>query len=63
MPGTHQPNPLNQARHWARRVKRNQSPAGKAHCVRRTLDALYASLPPCRDGHHPLDADRLKLEG
>lgn len=55
--------PINQARYWARRVKHKKTAPDKAQCVRRTLDALYRALPPCRDGHHPLDADRLKLEG
>lgn len=52
-----------QSKRWARRIARGQSAADKRRCVRRCLDALYAALPPKRDGSHPLDADRVKLEG
>jgi len=54
---------MSRAKRWARRVCGNQSEADKRRCVRRTLDALYSILPPKRDGSHPLDADKLKLEG
>lgn len=51
------------AKRWACRIARGQSAADKRRCVRRALDALYSTLPPKRDGTHPLDADHLKLEG
>lgn len=54
---------LVKAKRWACRVGREQSAADKRRCVRRTLDALYSILPPKLDGTHPLDAERLKLEG
>jgi hypothetical protein len=54
---------LLKAKRWARRVGGEQSKADKNRCVRRTLDALYSILPPKRDGTHPLDPEKMKLEG
>jgi hypothetical protein len=54
---------LRQARRWARRVAARQSGPDKRRCLRQALNALYSTLPPKRDGTHPLDAAALKLEG
>lgn len=51
------------AKRWACRVAAQQSLPDKNRCVRRMFEALYVTLPPKRDGSHPLDADNLKLEG
>lgn len=55
--------PLAKAKRWARRIAAARSAPDKRRCLRRCLDALYAALPPKRDGSHPLDSNNLKLEG
>lgn len=51
------------AMRFANRGAACKSEPDKRATWRQTVNALMSTLPPCRDGHHPLDADRLKLEG
>ena len=51
------------AKRWSRRVAAARSAPDQRRCVRQCLMALYSTLPPKRDGSHPLDAQQLKLEG
>lgn len=54
---------LKRAKRWSRRISAARFRPDKLRCLRQCLNALYSMLPPKLDGSHPLDADRMKLEG
>jgi len=50
------------AKRWAERLPREKSVKSKKKCKNQMLLALFSALPPKRDGTHPLDPGKFKLE-
>lgn len=50
------------AKRMAERLPACNTGPGKRCAMRLMVRALLSALPPKRDGSHPLDADRMKLE-
>lgn len=53
------------AKRWSERLAAcaARSDRDKGKCYRQMMAALLGALPPKRDGTHPLDNNKFKLEG